>query len=100
MTERARSGAAAHGEHVVQCVRGGDRAEVVRVVDDRREEVDGEDEGPLVVEPVHGGVVGRVEPDEQVGGFRRCERAEQALQPRRRILGGTASGAGEAGERR
>ena len=36
------------------------------VVDERREEVDREDERPLVVEPVDGGVVRGARPDEQV----------------------------------
>ena len=56
----------AHREHVVQRIRGGDRSEVVRVVDDRREEVDREDERTLVVELVHRRVIRGVEPDEQV----------------------------------
>ena len=56
----------AHREHVVERVRRRDAPEGPGVVDDRREEVDGEDERRLIVEAVDGGVVGRVEPDEQV----------------------------------
>ena len=74
---------AAHREDVVQRVRRGDRAEVVGVVDDRREEVDREDERPLVVELVDRRVVGRVEPDEQVLGLGGHEAAQQLLEPRR-----------------
>jgi hypothetical protein len=55
---------AAHRENVVEGVRGRDRAVVGGVVHDRREEVEREDQRPLVVEPVDGGVVGRSEPDE------------------------------------
>ena len=50
---------AAHREDVVQRVGRGDRPEVVRVVDERREEVEREDERGLVVEAVDGRVVGR-----------------------------------------
>ena len=50
-----------------------------RVVHERGEEVDGEDERLLVVEPVDGGVVGRGEADEEVLGGRRDEAGEQLL---------------------
>ena len=43
---------AAHREDVVQRVRRGDRPERSRIVDERREEVDGEDDRPLVIEPI------------------------------------------------
>jgi hypothetical protein len=59
----------AHREDVVEGVRRRDRAVVARVVHDRREEVEREDQGTLVVEAVDGGVVGRREPDEQVLGL-------------------------------
>jgi hypothetical protein len=62
-----------HGEDVVQGVRGGDRAEEGRVVDHGRKEVGGEDERPVVVEPVDGRVVRRSEADEQVLGRAREE---------------------------
>ena len=57
---------AAHRVDVGERVRGRDPAPVVRVVDDRREEVGGDDDGEVVTEPVDRGVVGGVEPDEQV----------------------------------
>ena len=57
-----------------------------RIVDDRREEVDREDERALVVEPVDGRVVRRVEADEQVLRLGRDEAAQQLLEPRGRVL--------------
>ena len=87
---------AAHREDVVERVRRRDRAEVARVVDDRREEVDREDERALVVEPVDRGVVGRIEPHEQIRGLDRHEAGEQLLEPRRRVLRGAAPGPGQA----
>ena len=89
---------AAHREHVVQRVRRGDRPEVVGVVDDRREEVDREDERALVVELVDRRVVGRVEPDEQVLGLGGHEAAQQLLEPRRRVLRRAASRGRQIGE--
>ena len=98
--ESASSGVAAHREDVVERVRRRDRAEERRVVDERREEVDGEDERALVVEPVDGGVVGRVEADEQILRLRRDEALEQLLEPRRRVLRGAAAADREAREAR
>ena len=89
---------AAHREHVVERVRRGDRAEVVRVVDDRREEVDREDERTLVVEPVDRSVVRRVEADEQVLRLGRHEPAQQLLEPGRRVLRRAAAGRREVGQ--
>jgi hypothetical protein len=89
---------AAHGEDVVERVRRRDRAVVAGVVDDGREEVEREDQCPLVVEPVDGRVVGRREADQQVLGLRRDEALEQLLEARRRILGGAAAAGGEVGE--
>ena len=97
-TDSASSGDAAHREDVVERVRRRDRAEVARVVDDRREEVDREHERALVVEPVDGGVVGRVEPDEQVLRLGGHEAAQQLLEPRRRILRGAAACGHELGQ--
>ena len=84
---------AAHREDVVQRIRRGDRAVVGRVVDDRREEVDGEDDRPLVVELVDGGVVRGRKPDEKVLGLDRHEAAQQLLELRRRVLRGAAAAA-------
>jgi hypothetical protein len=49
---------AAHCEHVVQRVRRRDRTVIRRVVDDRRKEIEREDQRALVVETIDRGVVG------------------------------------------
>src|SRR5205823_15072847 len=69
--------------------------------DDGGEEVGGEDDGQVVAEPVDGGVIGGVEPDEEVGVRRGVEpphEAEHGAQLRRRQLAGAAGAVGEAGE--
>ena len=78
VTDERQQRRATHGEDVVERVRGRDRAEVARVVDHRWEEVDREHERALVVEPVHGRVVRRVEPDEQVCGVGRASAPSSA----------------------
>ena len=60
-------GPAAHRVDVAQRVGCRDRSPVVRVVDDGGEEVHGLDERYPLGDQVHGGVVGRVEAEEQVG---------------------------------
>ena len=72
----------------------------VRVVDDRWEEVDGEDDRALVVEPVDGGVVGRVEPDQEVLSLAAREAREQGLEACGRVLGCAAARSREARQRR
>ncbi len=81
----------AHREDVVEGVRRRDGAVVVRVVDERREEVHREDESAVVVQAVHGRVVGRIEPDQQVLGLDRDEPAEELVEPRRRVLRSAAA---------
>ena len=98
-TESASSGAPPIAKTSFSAFDGRDRAERPRVVDERREEVDGEDDRPLVVEAVHRRVVGGVEPDEQVVALRRDEAGEQTLEPRRRVLGRTAARPGERRQR-
>src|SRR5204863_6806486 len=66
--------------------------------DDRREEVDREDERALVVELVDGRVVGRVEADEQILRLCRNEPAQKLLQARRRVLRGAPAGGREVGQ--
>ena len=90
---------AAHREDVVERVRRGDRAERPRIVDERREEVDREDDRALVVEAVDRGVVGRVEPDEEILGVGGNEAGEERLEPRRRVLGRAAARARQRRER-
>jgi len=74
---------AAHPAHVVEHVRGRDRAEVARVVDERREVVDREDERALVVELVDRGVIRRRESDQEILRLDRHEAGEQFLLPGR-----------------
>ena len=88
----------AHGEDIVEGIRGGDRPVIAGIVDDRREEIECEDERPLVVEAVDGGIVRRGEPDEQVLGLGRDEAGEQLLQASCRVLGGASATRGEIGE--
>ncbi len=57
---------AAHRVDVGQGVGRGDAAEVVRVVDDRREEVGGGHQSEVVAQAVNSSVVGRVKADKQV----------------------------------
>ena len=75
-----------HREDVVERVRRRDPPERVRIVHHGWEEVDGEDERGLLVEPVDGRVVGGVEADEQIGRLGRDEPLEQLLEPRRGVL--------------
>ena len=91
---------AAHGEDVVERVRRRDPSEERRVVDERREEVDREDERALVVEPVDGRVVRRIEADEEVLRLRGDEALQQLLEPRRGVLRRAAAADGEAREAR
>ena len=95
--EREQRGAA-HGEDVVERVRRGDRAERARVVDQRREEVDREDDRPIVVEPVDRRVVRGVEPDEEVLRLGGDEPGEQRLEPRGCVLRGASARPRERGE--
>ncbi len=90
---------AAHREDVVQRVRRGDRPEGARVVDERGEEVDGEDDRALVVQPVDRRVVGGIEPDEQILRLRGNKPREQCLESSCRVLGGATARAGERRER-
>ena len=57
---------AAHGVDVAQRVRRRDRAVLIRRVHDGREEVDRLDQRQLIAEPIHGRVVGRAQPHQQV----------------------------------
>ena len=91
---------AAHREDVVEGVRRRDRPEVVRIVDDRREEVDREHERAFVVEPVDGRVVRGVEAHEQVLRLGGDEAAQQLLEPRRGVLRGAAARRREVGQLR
>src|SRR5207302_2486194 len=68
------------------------------VVDDRREEVEREDQRAFVVEPVDRCIVGRRESDEQIFCVGGNETREQLLEPRGRVLRSTSSTRGEVGQ--
>ena len=72
---------AAHRVDVAQRVRSGDGSVVVGVIDDRREEVDGEDERQLLGDAVDRGVVRLAQTDEQLLGLagRVARRAAEEL---------------------
>ena len=88
-------GPASHREDVVQRVRRSDRAEGPGIVDERREEVDREDERPLVVEAVDRCVVGGIEPDQEVFGVRGHEAGQEGVQPGRRVFRRATAGLGQ-----
>src|SRR5206468_11255346 len=73
-------------ENVVEGVRVRDRAVVAPVVDDWGEEGEREDQRPLVVEAVDGGVVRGSEPDEEVLGLCGQEPGQELLEARVRVL--------------
>ena len=87
VTESASSGRPPIAKTSLSALVAAIRPKVARVVDDGREEVDGEDERRRLVELVDGRVVGRVETDQQVVRLGRHEAVEQLLEPGRRILG-------------
>ena len=76
------------------------RPNVAGIVDERREEVQREDERTLVVELVDGGVVCRRQTDEQVLGLGRDESLEQLLETSGRVLRGAATADRQTRERR
>jgi hypothetical protein len=80
----------AHGIDVAQRVRGRDLSEVVGVVDDRREEVGGEDERASLVDAIEGGVIGCLAPTSTLGSTtlgRQQERKERSRWMLRRASG-------------
>ena len=56
----------AHRIDVAEGIRCGDRPPDIWVIDDRREEVDGLNQSKVICDPINGGVVGRVETEEDV----------------------------------
>ncbi len=88
------------GVDIVQSVRGRDCAVVGGVVDDRRKEVEREHEGALCVEPVDGGVIRRIEADEEIVAPSRSEARKQLLEPGCGVLRGAPSAGGEFGQPR
>ena len=87
-----------HGEHVGQRVRRGDGAELVGVVRHRREEVERQHRGRVVVQAVDGGVVGRVEAQQQIGVGRRRDVLQYLFEVSRTPLRRSTALLGEAGE--
>ena len=90
--------AAAHGVDVGERVGGRDLPVEVGVVDDRREEVDGLDEGAVGVEPVDGGVVGGGGSDEEVVIRKLREVAQDLREGGLPELGGSSGAGGQGGE--
>jgi hypothetical protein len=62
-----RQGAAAHRVDIGQRVGRGDLPKSERIIDDRREEIDGLDEGAVAIDAVNTGVVGGAGVDETSG---------------------------------
>lgn len=66
-----------HGEDVGKSVGGGDAAEIEGVVDDRGEEVDGQNSGEVVIDHPDRGIVARFESERKASVDRRsAERFE------------------------
>ena len=93
-------GSAAHGIYVAQGVGGGHLSEGEGVVDDRRKEVHGLDQGQFVIHLVDGGVVSRFDPHQKVGIGGSRQLAQDLRQFSRTELGGSTSAAGEARQAR
>ena len=87
-----------HRVDVAEGVRRGHLSEDVGIVDDRREEIHRLNEGYVVVQAVDGGVVGRADPDQEVGVGGRRQLAQHLRQVRWTKLGSSAGAAGQAGQ--
>ena len=78
----------AHREHVGKRVAGGNGAELVRVVDNRREEVERQHGRQVVAQAVHGAIVARLEPEHDVAvHLRRSDLLQDFLELTRSPLG-------------
>ena len=91
-------GIGAHSVYVAQGVGGGNASEIVRVVDDGGEEIGGHDEGEIVGDPVHAGIVTADDADEHVGIGDRGDGPQDLREPAPRELAASAGAVGEAGE--
>ncbi len=96
---QGRQGAAAHGVDIAQGVGRGDPAEEHGIVHRRRDDVRREHEGALVVEPVDGRVVARLEPHEEVRVDLLREPFQQSGESDRTHFRRSAAGPGQARER-
>ena len=93
-----RQGNSGHGVDVAQGVGRRDGAEVVRPVDDRREEIGRQDQRQVVADPVNRRVVGRRMADDHVGVDDRRQPGQEREQVVRRLLGRAAGSLGELSE--
>ena len=89
---------AAHGVHVRQRVGRGDGAELVGVIGDGREEVDGNDERRLVVDAIDRSVVARLRPNQQVGVRQQRNVTQDLAQVLKAQLGRSTRAVGQLGE--
>ena len=89
---------AAHGVDVGQRVGGGDGPELVGVVGDGREEVDGDDQRRLVVDAIYGGVIAGLGPYQQVGVRQQRYVTQDLAQVLKAQLGRSTRAVGKLGE--
>jgi hypothetical protein len=89
---------ATHRIDVGQCVRCGDAAEGVRVVDNWRKEIDGLHQGQIVGHDKDSRIVERLTPDEQTRIIAVRKRGQGTRKVARTHLGGSTGAAGEGGE--
>ena len=89
---------ATHRVHVRERVGGRDPPEVVRVVDDRREEVGGLDDGQVLAQAVDGGVIAGRGADEEVGVGRLRQRLHNRGEQRRGHLARAPRAVGQRSE--
>ena len=87
-----------HGVHIGQSVRGSDLSELVWIVDDGREEVDGLNERETIGQPENSRVIEGLSTDKDAGIGSRVQRREGAGQVTRTQLGGSTRAAGELGQ--
>jgi hypothetical protein len=89
---------AAHGIDVRQCVGGSDLSELIGIIDDRREEVDGLHKREIGGQPKNPRVIEGLATDKNSGIRFRAQRREGAGQVTRTQLGGSTSAARELGK--
>jgi hypothetical protein len=89
----------AHGVDVGQRVDRSDAAEGERVVDDRREEIGGVDDGHVVRHPHHAGVVGELDADQQVVRLEPRQPAQDRVEQTLGELGAAAAVGAAPGQR-
>ncbi len=87
-----------HGVHIGHAVRRGDLTPGACVVDHGRDEVGGGDQGALVVEAPHGGVVAGGRAHEQLGGFVGLQVAHDVRELARGELAASTGAVAELGE--